>query len=156
MRAPQQVDDAALVVVRVTRLAQAPVQAGGHVAEGMRRGQFARQPQRVFDILETQRGSEIHRARVISCDEAPHVAHYLRTGRLPAADGVTYGVVMATSPTVIRLMRARDAGEHLALVILVTDAHTISLDSVYVTEVTTSIEPPASQVNFLAREVRFS
>jgi hypothetical protein len=74
----------------------------------------------------------------------------------PAADGKSFGVMMAVSDTAIRLMRAGGNGEHLPLVVLTLDSQILALDSVYVTDVVQSAQPdPVVSLTFAAEAVRF-
>jgi hypothetical protein len=70
-----------------------------------------------------------------------------------AADGKSFGVVMAVGDTAIRLMRAAADGEHLPLVVLTLAAQILALDSVYVTDASASAD--LVQLTFAAEAVRF-
>jgi hypothetical protein len=70
-------------------------------------------------------------------------------------DGVTFSVVIAMGDTAVQLMRVRDAGQNIPLVVLTTDSQILALDSVYVTDVSVAGQSSEAYVTFLAEAVRF-
>jgi hypothetical protein len=71
-----------------------------------------------------------------------------------AVDGVTFEVTIAVDDTLVRLLHAAADGEMIPLVVLTTDAQIYALDSVYVSAVTDSSQPPVAHVTFAAQAVR--
>ena len=70
-------------------------------------------------------------------------------------DGVTFNVAMNVGDTAVQLMRARDEGRLIPLVVLATDAQMLALDAVYVTDVTIAGDSSEAYVTLLAEAVRF-
>jgi hypothetical protein len=72
------------------------------------------------------------------------------------ADGKTFAVAIGVGATAVRLMQAGANGEHLPLVVLATGSQILALDSVYVSDFTTTADsqPPVAQLRFVAEAVR--
>jgi hypothetical protein len=72
------------------------------------------------------------------------------------ADGKTFAVAIGLGATAVRLMQAGANGEHLPLVVLTTGNQILALDSVYVSDFTTTTDTqsPVAQLKFLAEAVR--
>ena len=70
-------------------------------------------------------------------------------------DRVTFRLALELGETAVHLIRANEIGQHIPLVVLTTDAQILALDSVFVTQFTTSGQPPIAEVTLQAQEVRF-
>src|SRR5687767_1378206 len=77
--APQHVDDAAFIVRRETTLAELAVELLRNRAKSAVDSEFARQAQRIFDVLEPQCRREVDGAAMVAGHETTHVAYHLRT-----------------------------------------------------------------------------
>jgi hypothetical protein len=70
-------------------------------------------------------------------------------------DRVTFRLLLELGDTAVQLIRANENGQHIPLVVLTTDAQILALDSVFVTQFSTSGQPPIAEVTIQAQEVRF-